>query len=81
MLLIELMQLTTILNEVGLNQGFKFKLHVRHFKCHLFKLLYIADLSCSTCMEMVQMDRLDFSDHFFIYKLFDLELRLILYDF
>ena len=38
MLWFELMQLATRLNEVGLNQRFKFKLHMWLFNCHSFDL-------------------------------------------
>jgi hypothetical protein len=39
------------LNEVGLNQGFKFKLHMWLFKCHLFDLSKTEDKSCSNMHE------------------------------
>ena len=51
MLLIELMQLATILNEVGLNPGFKFKLHMWIFKCQTYDLPYSATIGCPNMHE------------------------------
>ena len=39
------------LNEIGLNPRFKFKLHIRHFKCHLFDLSNSAAINCSNMHE------------------------------
>ena len=81
MLLIELMRLATILNEVGLNQRFKFKLHMWLFKCHLIDLTWSAGLTSSNMHKNAINRFLEFFWSFFIYKLFSSELRLILYDF
>ena len=52
------------LNEVGLNLRFKFKLHMWRFKCQYMICPKQQPSVVLTCMKMVQMDRLDFSDHF-----------------
>ena len=51
MLLFELMQLATQLNEVGLNPKFKFELHMWLFKYHSFDLSYTVALSCYNMRE------------------------------
>ena len=52
------------LNEVGLNTRFNFQLHIWLFKCPLFVLSKTEDSIVQTCMKMVQMDSLNFSDNF-----------------
>ena len=52
------------LNGVGLNPRFKFKLHMWLFKYHYLIYPKQWPYVVLTCMKMVQMDRLDFSDHF-----------------
>ena len=52
------------LNEVGLNTWFKLQLHIWLFKCPLFVLSKTEDSIVQTCMKMVQMDSLNFSDNF-----------------
>ena len=81
MLLIALMQLTIIINEVGLNKGFKFKLHMCLFKCQLCKLPCTATLGCSNMHANAINRFLEFFRYFFIYNLSYLELQLNFYDF
>ena len=60
------------LNEVGLNTRFKFQLHIWLFKCPLFALSKTEDNIVQTCMKMVQMDILHFSDNFSYINYFNL---------
>ena len=69
------------LNGVGLNTRFKFKLHMCFIKCHLFVFSKTGDKHCSNMHENAIFRFLGFFWSFFIYNLFHLELRLILYDF
>ena len=71
------MQLATRLNEVGLNQRFKFdsiceNSNATYLICPIQQLGVVL-----TCIEMVQIERLDFSDHFSYINLFNLSYRLL----
>ena len=52
------------LNGVGLSARFKFQPHIWLFKCPLLVLSKTEDNIVQTCMKMVQMDSLNFSDNF-----------------
>ena len=71
-MLFELMHLAFNLEEVHLNQRFKCNFNLSPFKCHKCVFIYTACIDGLSCMKIVQMDRLNFSDNFSYINYFNL---------